>query len=427
MVLLGSVFSAVWIVIANSWQQTPAGHRLAQHGGLQRAEIVDFWAMVFNPSSAQRLIHVLLGAFVLGAFFVLSVSAYYLLRRRHERLARKAFTVALVVAALGSVALGVSGDTQARAVAVNQPPKLAAFEGHFHTGDQGTPLWLFGLPDPRTEQVRYGLAIPKLLSLLVHHDPNRPVVGLVRTPPADRPPVVVPFVTYHLMLAAGGYMLAVSLLGLWLLWRRRLFQQRWLLKLVVVSLVAPYVANEAGWVAAEVGRQPWVVYGLLRTRDAVSPNVPATHVAGSIALFSLLYVALFALWLLVVSQPSPSCAIRRSTVGARLLSSTTMGRGAVCDVGISRCRSPHSAGESSKSSLPKATGVGLARAGAQVPGLRRPRRPQRGAVAARAHQAPHGAYLGEQPVRRMGPAAAPALAAKQPPLEILGHAQQSRL
>jgi cytochrome d ubiquinol oxidase subunit I len=302
MVFLGSCFSSVWIVIANSWQHTPAGYRLVEHEGALRAEITDFWAMVFNPSAMHRLGHVLLGAFILGAFFVMSISAWYLLHRRHEAFAKKSFVIALCVGALASWGELASGHSQARAVAVNQPAKLAAFEGHFESADHGTEMWIIGWPNVEAERVEYGIAIPKMLSFLVYDDFDRPVAALDQFPKEDRPPVVVPFVTYHVMVSLGFLFIGMTSLGLLLWWRGRLFEQRWLLWAFVVAVIGPYVANQAGWVAAEVGRQPWVVYGLLRTSDGVSATVPAEQVLISLIAFGLVYTALFGLWIYVVNE-----------------------------------------------------------------------------------------------------------------------------
>jgi cytochrome d ubiquinol oxidase subunit I len=301
-VFLGSVFSSVWIVVANSWQQTPAGFRLAVTEAGTRAEITDFWAMVFNPSSMHRLGHVLLGAFILGGFFVMSISAWYVLRNRHLDFARRSFAVGLVVATLASWGEAMSGHAQAQMVAVHQPAKLAAFEGHFETGEGGTGLYVVGLPDEETQTVRFGLQIPKLLSFLVYEDFDRPVAGLDTIPPEDRPPVVVPFLSYHLMVGLGVTFIGLTSLAAFLLWRRKLFEQRWLLWVFVVAVVGPYLANEAGWVASETGRQPWVVYGLLRTRDAASPSVRGEEVLASLVMFSLAYLALFALWIFVINE-----------------------------------------------------------------------------------------------------------------------------
>ncbi len=302
MVFLGSVFSSVWIVIANSWQHTPAGFRLVAVDGGMRAEITDFWAMVFNPSSMHRLGHVLLGAFILGGFFVMSISAWYLLRNRHLEFARRSFVVGLAVAGLASWGELVSGHSQARMVAVHQPAKLAAFEGHFETGEGGTGLYVIGWPDEDAATVRFGIEIPRMLSFLVYDDFDRPVAGLDTIPPDDRPSVAIPFLSYHVMVGLGFTFIGLTTLAAFLLWRRKLFDRRWLLWVFVAAVVGPYVANQAGWVAAETGRQPWVVYGLLRTRDAASPSVRGDEVLASLVMFSLAYLALFALWLFVINE-----------------------------------------------------------------------------------------------------------------------------
>lgn len=301
MVFVGSVFSATWIVIANSWQQTPAGHHIVGEGASARAEIVDFWALVFNPSSVHRLVHVVLGCFILGAFFVASVSAFHVLKGRHHDVARRTLPIALVFGLVSSLAIAVSGHGQATMVAEHQPAKLAAFEGHFHTGGN-VPLYAFGWPDVEEERVELGLGLPGGLSFLLHGDPSAEVVGLDRFPPEDRPPVVVPFATYHLMVALGGWFIVLSAVALVRLRGGRLFTDRRLLWALVLTVPGPYLANQAGWVAAEVGRQPWVVYGLLRTRDAVSRSVAADQVLGSIVIFSILYLALFAIWLIVLND-----------------------------------------------------------------------------------------------------------------------------
>ncbi|MGF1467676.1 MAG: cytochrome ubiquinol oxidase subunit I [Sandaracinaceae bacterium] len=301
MVFLGSCFSAVWIVIANSWMHTPAGHHLVRtaSGGV-RAEILDFWAVVFNPSAPHRLTHVLLGSLIVGAFFVMSICAFYLLRRRHERLARKSFTLALVLGAVSSVAMLLSGHEQATMVAEHQPAKLAAFEGHFRSGP--ADLYVLGWPDREAEEVRYGVAVPGMLSVLLHGDPGADVTGLDAIPDEDEPPVLVPFVSYHVMVALGTAFVGLTVLGLALLPGGRLWRQRWLLRIFVLAVVGPYVANELGWVAAEVGRQPWIVYGLLRTTEGVSPSVSPGEVLISISLFSLIYLALCVLWLVVMNE-----------------------------------------------------------------------------------------------------------------------------
>jgi cytochrome d ubiquinol oxidase subunit I len=311
MVCLGSIFSSIWITVANSWQQTPAGFVLREHtvGGrvFERAEITDFWAMVFNPSSVHRLVHVWFGAFILGAFFVLSVSAWYLLRGKHTEFARRSFSGALVMAAVFSAAQAVSGDLQAKNVAAHQPAKLAAYEGLYETTERA-PLWLWGWPDDEAGRVRAGVAVPGLLSWLVHGDADAPVAGLDRLEPAwGRPPVWLSFQSYHLMIACGVLFIVLSLYGLLRLRRGRLWTDRRLLWCFVFAVVPAFAANQLGWVAAEVGRQPWIVYpsagagglpeGGLRTSEALSEAVTAGQVTGSIVMFGLIYLLLGAVWI----------------------------------------------------------------------------------------------------------------------------------
>lgn len=322
MVCLGSIFSSIWITIANSWQQTPAGYQLVQSSeGFMRAEIVDFWAMVFNPSTIPRLLHVWIGAFVLGAFFAMSISAFYILKNRHKEFAERSFKIALVYAALVSMLAGATGHLQACEVADFQPEKLAAMEAHFETGTGGTGLYLFGIPDPKSKTVIGGVQIPYLLSLLVHFDPFKPVTGLDKFAERDWPPIVIPFTSFHLMVGLGGYFIAVTMLALFLWWRKKLFTNRWLLWAFVFSTIPAIAANELGWVTAEVGRQPWIVYHLLRTSDGLSRSVAANHVLASIIMFSVIYSMLFFLWLYVLHQkilhgpePAPGVPVADSKV-----------------------------------------------------------------------------------------------------------------
>lgn len=305
LVALGSIFSAIWIIVAISWQQTPAGFVLREvatpAGTVMRAELASFREVLFNPSTVDRLVHVLLGAFVLGAFFVLSVSAYYLLRERHVDFARKSFTTAIWVAAVASIAMLISGDSQGRMVARHQPAKLAAMEGIFHTTDSGAPIHVIGIPDSEEKTVRYSLEIPGLLSFLVHRDFNTPVPGLDQFG-ADIPPVGLTFFSFHLMVGLGIYFIVVTLYALWCLKRGTLFNRKWLLWVFVFSVIGPFIANEIGWVAAEVGRQPWIVYNQLRTSEAVSQNLTPSQVLGSIIMFGAIYAMLFAVWIYLLND-----------------------------------------------------------------------------------------------------------------------------
>ncbi|RPJ48515.1 MAG: cytochrome ubiquinol oxidase subunit I [Candidatus Latescibacterota bacterium] len=302
MVSLGSIFSAVWIVVANSWQQTPAGYHIVGEGSAARAEVVDFWAVVFNPSSMNRLGHVLIGAFILGGFFAMSVSAYYILRRRHLDFAKKTFTIALVVATVFSLLQLVSGHDQARTVAETQPAKLAAFEGNYVTKEGGAPLYLFGFPNDEARTVDAGIGVPGLLSFLVHGDFSAPIRALDSFPRDEWPPVAATFQTYHAMVALGFFFIALTLLASFLRLRGGLFERRGVLWVFVFAVIGPYLANQLGWLAAEFGRQPWIVYGLLRTNEAVSKSVPAAHVLVSIVLYSIIYLLLFVIWVYVLDK-----------------------------------------------------------------------------------------------------------------------------
>ncbi|MCL5270392.1 MAG: cytochrome ubiquinol oxidase subunit I [bacterium] len=301
MVCLGSIFSAVWIVVANSWQQTPAGFHIVGTGAAARAEITSFASMVFNPSSVVRLSHVLLGALIQGSFFVMSVTAYYLLKGRHGNLARRAFVIGLLVATLGALGQLVTGDWSARVVARHQPAKLAAFEGIYQTRPS-TPLSLFGIPSDAEGRVKFGVGLPGMLSFMLYGNTTTPVPGLDQVPSADRPPVQISFQAYHLMVALGTYYVALTLFALIMLWRRKLFDQRWLMWVFVFSVVFPFVTNEVGWIAAEVGRQPWSVWGLLRTADSFSPVVRRGEVIASLTMFTLVYTLLFLLFLWVLDR-----------------------------------------------------------------------------------------------------------------------------
>jgi cytochrome d ubiquinol oxidase subunit I len=302
MVALGATFSAVWIVVANSWQQTPAGFHIVGEGLLARAEITDFRAMVFNPSSVHRLVHTLIGAYILGGFLLMSISAYYMLKGRHLDFARKTFFLGLIAATVFSLAAPVSGHFQAETVARTQPAKLAAFEGHYETGTGGSPLSLFGIIDDEAETVRYSIAIPRLLSWLVYEDGSKPVTGLDAFPREDRPPVAASFYSYHLMVALGIAFVFLCVLAWIFYFRRILFTTRWLLWVFVFAIIGPMVANQTGWFAAEVGRQPWIVYNLLRTSEALSKAVRAEQVLFSIVLFTVIYIFLLILWFTVLNR-----------------------------------------------------------------------------------------------------------------------------
>ena len=301
MVFFGSLFSAVWIVVANSWQQTPAGYHIVGTGLNARAEITDFWAMVFNPSSVDRMLHVWIGAILAGAFMVLSVNAWYLLHKKHEEIARPTFRIALLVAAIFSLLQLWVGSRSADGVAAYQPAKLAAMEGHFDSSARAD-MYLVGYVNKKEEKT-HGLHIPGGLSFLVHGHFDAPVRGLRSFRPDERPGQVnAVFQFYHIMIAVGTAMIFLSLYGCWLWWRKKLFDRRWLLWIFAWSVLLPQMANQAGWFTAEMGRQPWVVYGMLKTSDALSKVVTANQIIFSLILFTIVYIVLFALFLFLLNQ-----------------------------------------------------------------------------------------------------------------------------
>ena len=300
MVCLGAHFSAVWIVVANSWMQTPAGYHLVIRNGVQRAEITDFWQLVFNPSSMDRLFHVLCGAWQAGAFLVVSVSAWYLLKNKFTDFARASLRIGLTVGLIASLLQLVSGDSSARVVAKNQPAKLAAFEGVYNTTSHA-PLTLAGYVDEQDQKV-IGLQWPGMLSWLVSFDTKTMVMGLNDFPPQDRPPVQASFLFFHGMVGVGFAMIAIAALGFLYFRHGSLQERRWLLWILVFSVLGPQIANQLGWFAAEVGRQPWIVYGLMRTPEGLSAVVKANTVLTSLILFTVVYFLLFAVFIYLLND-----------------------------------------------------------------------------------------------------------------------------
>ncbi|HKJ80411.1 MAG TPA: cytochrome ubiquinol oxidase subunit I [Ignavibacteriaceae bacterium] len=301
MVSFGSMLSAVWIVVANSWQQTPAGSHIVGQGLNARAEITDFWGMVFNPSSMDRLSHVLSGAWLAGAFLVISVSAYYILKNRHLDFAKSSLKIGLAFAMFASLFQLYTGHASAVGVSENQPAKLAAMEAHYDSSAVA-PLYLFGWVNNDKQEVNFGVKIPGMLSYLVSGNFNHKITGLDSFKPEDRPPVNIVFQAYHLMVAIGFALIGISFLGLLFWWRGALFNHKWLLWIFVISVLGPQIANQVGWITAEVGRQPWIVYGLLRTSEGLSRVVESGQIVFSLILFSIVYLLLFILFIFLLDQ-----------------------------------------------------------------------------------------------------------------------------
>jgi cytochrome d ubiquinol oxidase subunit I len=301
MVCLGAHFSAVWIVVANSWMQTPGkGYHIVFHDGMARAEVTDFWQVVFNPSMLDRLFHTICGAWQAGAFLVISVSAWYVLKNKFTNFARASLRISSTVALIASLLQLASGHHSAQGVGKNQPAKLAAFEGLYETSSNA-PLTAFGYVDEKNERV-VGIQIPGMLSFLDHNNFHTPVTGLDAFAPQDRPPVAWSFFFFHGMVTAGMATIGISALACFFAWRKTLFQKRWLLWVLVFSVLGPQIANQFGWFAAEVGRQPWLVYGIMRTPEGLSKVVQANVVLTSLILFTFIYFLLFAVFIYLLND-----------------------------------------------------------------------------------------------------------------------------
>ncbi len=288
MVALGTFISAFWILAVNSWMQTPAGHAFNEAGQFVP---VDWIAIIFNPSFPYRLVHMLLAAYLSTAFIVGGTGALHLLRDATLPASRIMFSMAMWMAALVAPLQIVAGDLHGLNTLEHQPAKVAAMEGHFETR-AGAPLILFGWPDMEQERTRYAVEVPKLGSLILTHDWNGTVRGLKEWPREDRPNATIVFWSFRVMVGAGLAMLAVGAWSLALRMRRRLYAQPWLLRTSVAMSPIGIVAVLAGWITTEVGRQPYTVYGLLRTADSAS-SIDAAAVGASLAAFVLVYFAVF--------------------------------------------------------------------------------------------------------------------------------------
>ena len=290
-VCLGAHFSAVWILVAVSWMQTPAGFAIVEGPTGPRAVVTHFWEVVFNPSFLDRLFHTIIACWITGAFFVISVGAYYLLKKQHIPIARSMMRIGLVVAFVTLVLQLFSGDSSSRLIAKYQPAKLAAFEGLYET-IPSTPISLFGWVDAKNKSV-HSIQIPYALSMLTHRDLTTPVTGLDQIPEDEWPNVPVVFQAFHIMVLLWGAMFLIASLGLWFWLRKKLDQKRWLLWSMVFSVLFPHIAQQAGWFATEMGRQPWIVWKILRTSAGVSSSIRPAQVEGSIWMFTFIYLLLF--------------------------------------------------------------------------------------------------------------------------------------
>lgn len=289
MVALGTLISATWILASNSWMQTPQGHAIVDG----RVVPVDWLKVIFNPSFPYRLTHMVLAAFVATALMVVASAAWHLLRGRDRQAIRTMLAMGVGMLLVAAPLQAFVGDLHGLNTAKHQPAKLAAIEGHWENRPgEAVPLILFGLPDMEAEQTRYALEIPHLGSILLTHSWDGQFPGLKEFAKADRPNSLVVFWSFRLMVGLGFLMILLAAWGAWLFRRGRIFKSRNYLRFALAMGPAGLVAILAGWVTTEVGRQPWVVYGVMRTADAVSP-LSAGQVGFTLAMFIVVYAFVF--------------------------------------------------------------------------------------------------------------------------------------
>ncbi len=288
-VALGTLISAFWILAANSWMQTPQGFSLGAQGRLYPQ---DWIAIIFNPSFPYRLAHMVLAAYLSTAFFVGGIGAFYLYIQRHLPQARIMLGMATLMAALVAPLQIVLGDLHGLNTLKHQPAKIAAIEGLWET-QAGAPLLLFGWPNAAQERTEYALAIPKLSSLILTHRLDGVVQGLKSWPAKDRPPVAPVFWSFRIMVGIGFLMALLGLLSALHYFRQKLFNTRWLQRFWIVMMPSGFIALLAGWFVTEIGRQPYVAYGIIRTQEGVSPAIIGPQVAISLLSFVLLYTFIF--------------------------------------------------------------------------------------------------------------------------------------
>ena len=288
-VALGTLISATWILSVNSWMQTPAGFLINEQGQFIPD---DWWAIVFNPSFPYRLTHMVLAAYLTTAFVVGAVAAWHMLRGKANEGSRRMFSMAMWMAVLVAPMQIFMGDQHGLNTLEHQPVKVMAMEGHFDSHPKGAPLILFGMPNQEEKRVDYAVEIPKLSSLILKHDLNAPLDGLDTVPDDEEPPVAIVFWSFRIMVAMGFGMLLV---GVWALVNRlrgKLYEAPWMHRAALLMGPSGFVAVLAGWVTTEVGRQPYTVYGLLRTSQSLSP-VEAPALATSLTLFIIVYFFVF--------------------------------------------------------------------------------------------------------------------------------------
>lgn len=296
LVFFASHLSGLWIIIANSWMQTPAGYKI-ENG---RAFLTDFFAAAFNPSTVERYTHTVVGAWITGSLFLAGIAAWYLLKNREKDYAKILLNISLTIFIATAILQFLTGHAHSIQVAKTQPEKMASFEALWKT-TTNAPMSVFGIPDEKNQKTNMEISIPSLLSFMIYFDTKAEVKGLEEFKKEERPPLLVTYMSYHVMIIIGSFFAFMSAAGLLLLATKKIYEARWYLTLLLFSIPLPLIANESGWFAAEVGRQPWAVYKVMKTSEAASVVVPAEQILFTIIMFSIIYLLLFIVFVRLLS------------------------------------------------------------------------------------------------------------------------------
>ncbi|HZH28409.1 MAG TPA: cytochrome ubiquinol oxidase subunit I [Azospirillaceae bacterium] len=315
-VALGTILSSFWILSANSWMHTPDGFRIGDDG---RFYVTSWWNVVFNPSFPYRLLHTVTAFYLTTAFVVAAASAWYLLKQRFVEHARIGFSMSLGLITVLAPWQIVMGDLHGLNTLDHQPTKLAAMEGHWDGGPRA-PLILFGIPDREAERNHYEIAIPGLSSVILTHELEGRVPGLKEVPPENRPPVEIVFFTFRIMVGIGLLMALIGFVSLYLRLRGRLYTARWFQRVCVACLPIGFIAILCGWFTTEIGRQPWTVYGLLRTSESVTPSLTGPTALASLLTYVVVYAFVFSAgtyYILRVLAIGPTVPLSQTTALSR--------------------------------------------------------------------------------------------------------------
>ena len=292
LVFFASHLSGLWIIIANSWMQTPAGFEIS--GG--RAVLTDFFEAAINHSTIERYIHTVFASWISGSLFLAGISSWYIIKKRDMAYARPLLSMSLVIFIITAILQFGTGHAHSVQVAKTQPAKMAAFEALWES-QENAPMSIIGFPDEMNKKTHFELAIPSLLSIGIHLDPKARVQGLDEVPDELEPPVLLTYLSYHIMIGLGSFFALLGFIGIVLLCTGKIHSTAWYHWILLFSIPLPLIANEVGWISAEVGRQPWAVYNILKTADAVSVSVPAGQILFTLIAFGLIYLLLFVMFI----------------------------------------------------------------------------------------------------------------------------------